>query len=137
MIQLSFMMSQSAKKACHALLLLCILPVSVLAQDAIAPPTLGQETQGEPAIPNSPEVSQDSNDTSVEDDSADKKTSLFGKTEISELRRESGQVYRIELKHPNGSKQYIDEFDSDGKIESKDNDIEETPNLAKWRLGSW
>jgi hypothetical protein len=31
----------------------------------------------------------------------------------------------------------MEETGSDGKIESTNNDIEETPNLPKWKLGSW
>lgn len=62
---------------------------------------------------------------------------VLGNAEITESRRENGQRYRIELDHSGGAKQYIEENDSDGKIESTDNDIEETPNLPKWKLGSW
>ena len=62
---------------------------------------------------------------------------LLGTTRISERRHENGRIYRIELEHSSGSKQVIEEFDSDGKIQSTSNDIEETPNLPKWRLGSW
>lgn len=113
-----------------------LLSTQAVAQSAIEPPSIGQETKGTPAITetnNNHKAVVPSADT-VEDD---KNQSLFGKAKVTELRRENGQVYLIELEHSSGSKQYIQENDSDGKIESTSNDIEETPNLPKWKLGSW
>ncbi|MFT4634464.1 MAG: hypothetical protein ACI9OI_000250, partial [Chitinophagales bacterium] len=66
-----------------------------------------------------------------------KKTSLLGTSTIIESRRESGQIYSIELQHSNAPTQYIQETDSDGNIEFESNDLEETPNLPKWKIGSW
>lgn len=122
------------------------------AQSVIAPPTIGQETKGAPAIAEVPAAdSADSADSAGSDksttSSADKDPKqdsqakgidkLLGKATITESKRDSGQRYLIELKHSAGTKQYIEETDSDGKIESTSNDIEETPNLAKWKIGSW
>ncbi len=109
----------------------------------IAPPTMGEETKGTPAViedqgGNLQPVKADEVETPKNEE--EKKKSVFsalGTTKITESRRESGQVYRIELEHSTGSKQYIEETDSDGKIQSTSNDIEETPNLPKWKLGSW
>lgn len=105
---------------------------------AIAPPALGEETKGTPAIPEgSPYKPEISSETEQADEDEVVSNSPFGRAKITESRRESGQVYLIELEHSFGSKQYIEETDSDGKIESTSNDIEETPNLPKWKLGSW
>lgn len=120
-------------------ILLVMLPVSLFAQDVIAPPSLGQKTQGEPAnVSLSTESTQNSDEpTPTTNEPDNDSTSLLGTTQISELRRENGQVYRIKLEHSSGSKQYLDADPADGKINTKSRDIEETPNLAKWRLGSW
>ena len=124
-------------------LLLLTLPTSLWAQDVISPPSLGQQTQGE-AVAESPAsapstISPKPNDTAqiIDDKPQGVASQLLGTTQISELRRENGRVYRIELEHSSGSKQTIDEFSSDGKFESTDNDIEDAPSLAKWTLGSW
>ena len=125
-----------------------VLSTGAIAQSVIAPPTLGQETKGAPAVAEVPAA--DSAISDKDKDTADASSnnpeqanqakgidSLLGSATITELKRESGQRYLIELKHSAGSKQYIEETDSDGKIESTSNDIEETPNLAKWKIGSW
>ena len=109
------------------------------------PPELGQETKGTPAIDETAPVIDEQvtadDESETEDESQSQTRSgidgLLGKAEITESKRESGQVYLIELEHSSGTKQYIEETDSDGKIESTSNDIEETPNLPKWKLGSW
>ena len=116
------------------------------AQSTITPPTIGQETKGTPAIAEVPAADSASADKGTTG-SSDKESGeaskakgidkLLGKATITESKRDSGQRYLIELKHSAGSKQYIEETDSDGKIESTSNDIEETPNLAKWKIGSW
>jgi len=113
------------------------LAFHVFAQDVIAPPAIGQDTKGEIAIP---EEETSTPPQSFEEDNRDgiqqnEHTGFLGKTDINEQRRENGQVYRIELKHSGGTTQYIDE-DNEGKLENSD-DIDEAPNLAKWRLGSW
>lgn len=113
------------------------------AQSAIAPPTIGQETKGTPAIAEGPPAYSASSDkgSNDKDSKQGRQTrgidSLLGKATITESKRDSGQRYLIELEHSSGTKQYIQETDSDGKIESTSNDIEETPNLAKWKIGSW
>lgn len=61
----------------------------------------------------------------------------LGSATVKESRRENGQVYKIELKHSAGAKQTIEKNDSDGSIKSKGKGIDDTPNLAKWTLGSW
>lgn len=109
----------------------------------LAPPAMGEETKGTPAMPEgqteeaAEPVEQPQQQTSEEEDQNTSALSALGTATITESRRESGQIYRIELEHSLGSKQYIEELDSDGKIESTSNDIEETPNLPKWRIGSW
>ena len=110
-----------------------------------APPELGEETKGAPAVVESSTESAtqnpDEQEASADGDGVDEPASgvdnLLGTAKITESKRENGQVYRIELEHSSGAKQYIEETDSDGKIESTSNDIEETPNLPKWKIGSW
>jgi hypothetical protein len=105
------------------------------------PPTFGESTKGEPAVPEvtsaEPDDKISSSDTSTEEGSQGLSNNLLGEATITESRRESGQVYRIELEHSSGSKQYIEENDSDGEIQSNGIGLEEAPNLPKWKLGSW
>ena len=125
-----------------AVLSLCFGINTVSAQTA-PPPTFGQETKGKPAIPeikktNSKEKAMESLSAKEQADASDSlTTNLLGKATIRESRRESGQVYRIELEHSSGSKQYIEENDSDGELDSDGMDFDDTPNLPKWKLGSW
>lgn len=128
--------------AIAATLLIASVSTAVFAQTA-PPPTLGQDTKGVPAIE---ETAPETNDTAKNkasaaenQDSANKQdgASLLGSATIKESRRENGQVYLIELEHSSGAKQYIEENDSDGRIQPSSNDIEESPNLPKWKLGSW
>ena len=117
-----------------------VLPTFTFAQEVLTPPSLGQETKGTPAIIDEVPSEQLQPVESLSETSENEEETnfgLLGRTEIDEQRRENGQVYRIELKHSSGSTQYIEENDSDGELQSTDNDIEETPNLAKWRIGSW
>jgi len=81
-------------------------------------------------------VSQQATEAETSDDD-EKKPGFFGKTTIVETKRENGQVSSIELKHSNAPPQYIQETDSDGNIKIESNDLEDTPNLPKWKLGSW
>ena len=115
---------------------------AIYAQTA-PPPALGQDTKGVPAVE---ETASDTNNAGENAVSATKKADpstqkssggLLGSATIKESRRENGQVYLIELEHSSGAKQYIEETDSDGRIQPSSNDIEESPNLPKWKLGSW
>lgn len=108
------------------------------------PPNLGEETKGIPAIDEStPEVEVDSaanapsSEGTVATEEETKDTNLFGRSTVVESRRENGQVYSIELQHSNAPTQYIEETNSDGNIEFESKDVEDTPNLPKWKLGSW
>lgn len=112
--------------------------VSVAQAQTAPPPTLGQDTKGEPAV-EEPEAKTETAEPTSPSEEADAapNASPFGSATVTESRRESGQVYLIELEHSSGAKQYIEENDSDGNIESQASDIEDTPNIPKWRLGSW
>ena len=105
------------------------------------PPTLGENTKGEPAIVEEEQSSGtnavDEVTNQVEQAQEETQTSPFGTATIKESKRESGQVYRVELEHSAGAKQIIEENDSDGSLESTSKDIDDTPNLPKWKLGSW
>lgn len=121
-----------------------LLANSTHAQTA-PPPTLGETTKGTPAVPEIVEPAQESVKPSSPEAQADAESkkpqsfanSLLGEATITESRRENGQVYLIELEHSSGSKQYIEENDSDGQLSSDGNDLDDTPNLPKWKLGSW
>jgi len=98
--------------------------------DAAAPPALGSQTKGTPAVVEAP-----SKKSVVQAPSED---ATSPSSAITEYRYESGQVYRIELDNTIGGKQYIEETNSDGQLlGDKNTDIEDTPNLPKWKLGSW
>lgn len=114
------------------------LIISTANAQTAPPPKLGAETKGAPAIQETTTTTQAAVTTEVVEKKTDTNTSLgFGEATVVESRRENGQVYSIELQHSNAPTQYIDETDSDGNIEYKSNDLEETPNLPKWKLGSW
>lgn len=117
------------------------LPSTTNSQTA-PPPSIGQETKGKPAIAEINNESTSSVETikSKNDNEGKPATisdSLLGTAKIIESRRESGQIYRIEFEHSFGSKQIIEENDSDGQLASDDNGLDDTPTLSKWRLGSW
>ena len=107
------------------------------AQSTMAPPAIGQETKGKPAVVETSVGEAKHKDSTAVNDNQEAGNNILGNAKITESRRASGQIYLIELEHSSGAKQYIEETDSDGKIESTSNDIEETPNLPKWKLGSW
>lgn len=110
------------------------------------PPNLGEETKGTPAIEESaPETDTTDNTVNAETskvsseaaEEKNKNSNIFGTSTVVESRRENGQVYSIELQHSNAPTQYIEETNSDGNIEFESKDVENTPNLPKWKLGSW
>ena len=108
---------------------------SVAFAQTAPPPALGQDTKGTPTAQESNTENGDAKDKEAEVEKS--KGGPFGTATIKESRRENGQVYLIELEHSSGAKQYIQETDSDGNIQSKSDDLEEAPNLPKWKLGSW
>jgi len=117
--------------------------ISLNAQTA-PPPSFGEDTKGEPALPEpgseasaKAEAAKEKAEQEDEEKQPSLANSLLGEATITESRRESGQVYRIELEHSAGSKQYLEENDSDGELSSDDINLEDTPNLPKWKLGSW
>ena len=142
-------LKQTLSSPCNVALLkaagtmaLSLMIVSLITQSSTTfaqtspPPSLGEETKGVPAIDETTPVIKDGKKAAQKKNSS-AVDGVFGKAHVTESRRENGQRYRIELEHSGGAKQYIEENDSDGKIESTGNDIEETPNLPKWKLGSW
>ncbi len=132
----------SARPLITVLLLTLLFNVHAFAQTA-PPPALGENTKGEPALDelkpiNSLDTKPSTNAKSGTDDkSKSLADNLLGEATITESRRESGQVYQIELEHSSGSKQYIDDADADGQLTPDNNAVEDTPNIAKWKLGSW
>jgi hypothetical protein len=118
-----------------------VLFVSVGHAQTAPPPTLGENTKGTPAIEEpsteNKAFSEQATQKAKNQETDGKKSTALGASTVIESRRESGQIYSIELQHSNAPTQYIEETDSDGNIESKSNDLEETPTLPKWKLGSW
>jgi hypothetical protein len=121
-----------------ALILSSALMISAANAQTAPPPGLGEETKGTPAIEETASRSQEAAPNTASDTKSESQnTTALGTATVVESRRASGQVYSIELQHSNAPTQYIEETDSDGNIEYKSNDLEETPNLPKWKLGSW
>lgn len=120
-------------------MLLIFVNMSVSAQTA-PPPNMGEETKGVPAIDEMKPVATAEITSKNKIDDRKKTTEkrpILGTATTKETRRESGQVYRLEMEHSAGAKQIIEENDSDGSIENTSTDIDDTPNLPKWKLGSW
>jgi len=116
------------------------------AQESIAPPNLGDETKGTPAVAEtellpaeaSIETALEPNTETTEEVASEENYGPLGQATITESRRESGQVYRVELEHSiGGATQVLEENDSDGKIDSRSTGLEEEANIPKWRIGSW
>lgn len=126
---------------------------SSLAFAQTPPPTLGQETKGLPADLEEATNSQTplsetegerlEQEASLQTESDNEQKpnnidSLLGTATVTESKRQNGQRYRIELEHSLGGKQYLEENDSDGKLEPSGNEEnEKNTNIPKWRLGSW
>ena len=120
-----------------ALFAAALLSGTAVAQTA-PPPNFGEETKGEPAIEESVGTSStDAAGSEANEEGEEEVNDGISRATVVESRRESGQVYSIELQHSKAPNQYIEETDSDGNIEYESNDLEETPNLPKWKIGSW
>lgn len=127
-----------------------LLTVSAMAQtekatdyDVAQPPTVersvgSNDNTEQPAAAPAAAQSSDNEDATASTSSDDTSNQrLFGTTKITERKRENGQVYSIELEHSSGSKQYIEDTDADGLSDTRTKDIDDHPNIAKWRIGSW
>jgi len=111
---------------------------SNLNAETLGPPTLGEETKGKPAIDETRAAAQASAQEKTETATESAETqSPFGTSTVTEHKRESGQVYLIELEHSLGGKQYLYENDSDGQIGSSVEDNDSIKEIPKWKLGSW
>lgn len=104
--------------------------------DVFAPPSLGEETKGKPAIPEVDAEKIDSATAETKEEQAEVVPGL-GSTTVTEHKRENGQVYLIEFENTLGGKQYLYENDSDGQIGSSVEDNESIKEIPKWKLGSW
>ncbi len=128
--------------------LLCICQIG-FAQESLAPPGLGEDTKGTPAVaerqplPVEPipteGIEETAKSTAAEDAASEENYGPLGQATITETRRESGgQVYRVELEHSiGGGKQILEESDSDGNLETRSTGLDEEVNIPKWRIGSW
>ena len=146
------MTSQLSNSQLSASQLLAIIVVSILFisnQSSVAqvapPPGLGETTKGTPAIlddkkSTTPDDQHNPSSTNKPSESQEQKSiadNLLGTAKVKELRRENGQIYRIELEHSSGSKQVLEDSDSDGNFGDDDNSLGNAPKVAKWRIGSW
>jgi len=105
--------------------------------DALAPPSLGEQTKGTPAVPEIPTEDANNATENVTQTTLPEVIPGLGSTTVTEHKRESGQVYLIELDNTIGGKQYLYENDSDGQIGSSVEDSESIKDIPKWKLGSW
>jgi len=104
--------------------------------DTLGPPSLGEQTKGKPAVDETPKVPA-TKANATNENTETQVNSAFGSTTVTEHKRESGQVYLIELENSLGGKQYLYENDSDGQIGSSVEDEESITEIPKWKLGSW
>jgi len=109
---------------------------STHAQEALSPPTLGEETKGKPAVNEIKVASEAAQSEETEPNSTETEDPL-GTAIVTEHKRENGQVYLIEFEHSLGGKQYLYENDSDGQIGSSIEDNESIKEIPKWKIGSW
>jgi len=114
---------------------LCIFS-STHAEETLGPPTLGEETKGKPAVDEAQTAKQATQEAEKSVESTQTEDPL-GTATVTEHKRESGQVYLIELEHSLGAKQYLYENDSDGQIGSSIEDNESIKEIPKWKIGSW
>ena len=98
----------------------------------LAPPALGEQTKGVPAVSETAVTSETQNDQTTE-----QKLTPFGDATVTEHKRENGQVYLIEIENSLGGKQYLYENDSDGQIGSSIEDNDSIKDIPKWKIGSW
>ena len=111
--------------------------------DALAPPSIGEQTKGKPAVAEVIETKSENLGTNNASDTNNQQSQsginavLNSTTTVTEHKRDNGQVYLIEFENSLGGKQYLDEGFSDGKIGSSTEDKESTNSIPKWKLGSW
>ena len=133
----------------------CLLTISQFglledsfAQESLAPPTLGDDTKGTPAVAErqplpvettSTQTAETTDGETAEATDEDETFGPLGQATITETRRDSGgQVYRVELEHSiGGGKQILEESDSDGQLETRSTGLEEEVNIPKWNIFSW
>lgn len=120
-----------------------------MAQESLAPPGLGEDTKGVPAVAERQPLPVQTSIETIEETTEGEDTAAteedeenfgpLGQAIITETRRESGgQIYRVELEHSiGGGKQILEENDSDGQLEKRTSGLEEEFSIPKWRIGSW
>lgn len=120
---------------------LLLMSHASVAQESLSPPSLGDETKGIPAVAETEPLPVEAAEKTTAAQPATKPDEDYGplgQATITESRRESGQVYRVELEHSlGGAKQVLEENDSDGQLETRSSGLEEEVNIPKWTIGSW
>lgn len=138
-----FTVTKSRSGSLLAAMAVACVAMNLSAQPEVAaPPTLGEDTKGTPAfdekasLPVTP--TEETAEETAQQEEVDTNDGLLGTASITESRRDNGQVYEVEIDHSlGGGKQYFEENDSDGSLETTPKDLEAIPNLPKWKLGTW
>ena len=114
-----------------ALSLSLLYAVHLQAQDeAPAPPAVGEATAGTPAaLPSEAAADEDGDDPA-----GITEVTVAGGTETQFRRR--GYIYGLRMEPRGGATQYMTD-DGDGQLQTRENGLEDTTNLPKWRIGKW
>lgn len=106
---------------------------SAQAQDAPPPPEVGEATAGEPAILPEEEIPV-VEEVDPDDPRAINEVVAASGTETQYRRR--GYIYELKMEPRGGATQYMSD-DGSGQLQSRENGLEDTTNLPKWRIGRW
>lgn len=107
----------------------------------LAGPARAAQDEAADSAPSPPEIAEPGDGSGQDGDQAPPPVRVdsrqqFGQT-ITEYKR-GGRVFLMTVKPRNGPTQYWDDLDGDGQFQrSNSNNIDETMNLPKWRLGNW
>ena len=102
------------------------------AQDAPAPPPVGEATAGTPAP--LPEEIQVEGKADPDDPRGLNEVTVASGTETQYRRR--GYIYELKMEPRGGATQYMND-DGNGQLQTRENGLEDTTNLPKWRIGRW
>ena len=102
------------------------------AQDAPAPPAVGEATAGTPAV--IPEVTTDEPADPTDPRGLNEVTAASG-TETQYRRR--GYIYELKMEPRGGATQYMTTERGTSQLQTRQNGLEDQTNLPKWRIGKW
>jgi hypothetical protein len=101
-------------------------------EEAPAPPAVGEATAGTPAI--LPTDAAVDGEADPDDPRGLNEVTVAGGTETQYRRR--GYIYELKMSPRGGATQYLKD-DGDGQLQTRENGLEDTTNLPKWRIGKW